>query len=240
MKLGTAVQIALGVADLRTSLEFYDGLGFEKLATGTQPYPWAQLTDGQNLLLLNQDGNAPYQGLLYFNADAPAALAALEEAGAAVLARREQDGRLFQVILADPHGYQFGLVNRAPDGLPRPGGQPISRCGKFGEYALGVGSYENGRAFWTQFGFDVLHQSAEPYPWGILGDGMVVLGLHQTADFTGPNLTYFAPDMPARIAAIRKAGVPITQEMPDEQGAVANAILNGPDDEVIFLFQGEI
>ena len=72
--------------------------------------------------------------------------------------------------------------------------------------------------------------SGDPYPWGILSDEMIVLGLHQTDEFKGPCITYFEPDMGKRIEALKGKGLEIDE----------NGILVGPAGETLFLFTGEL
>jgi catechol 2,3-dioxygenase-like lactoylglutathione lyase family enzyme len=244
MKLGKAVQINIGVSDLEGSLAFYKTLGFQLIDDSTEPYPWARLTDGQNLVLLNQDGNI-YIGLVYFSKDAPRRIAKMEDKGIEFVQRREQDGQLFMAIFVGPGGLVVGLINHDPSEMPEPGGLPKSRCGTFGEFAISVDDFQLAAEFWSDLGFTSLHESQDPYPWGILSDEMMVLGLHQTDEdgefaFSGPAITYFAPDMADRIAGLKKDGITFANEMPDENGLVNNASLRGPDGELFFLFEGEI
>ena len=248
-KLGDVVQIALGVPDVSASQAFYQRLGFQVLGEGDTPWPWAQLTDGQNLVLLNQDGKR-YSGLLYISSDAPALITQLEGQGIPLVAKQEGAGQLRQAIFTDPDGLPVGLLHQATSDAPRPDGQPISKLGKFGELSHRVQDFEASRQFWSSLGFKTLHASDQPYPWGILSDGLVVLGLHQRTpeaeaagenfEFTGPTLTYFDGAMKDHIAALKAEGFTFSQEIPDPDGTVGNAILSTPEGGRIFLFAGEI
>ena len=244
MKLGKAVQINIGVSDLEKSLAFYKQLGFQQIDESTEPYPWARLTDGQNLVLLNQDGNI-YIGLVYFSKDAARRITKMEDKGFEFVQRREQDGPLFMAIFVGPGGLVVGLINHDPAEMSEPSGLPKSRCGTFGEFAISVDDFQSAAEFWGELGFTNLHESQDPYPWGILSDEMMVLGLHQTDKngefaFSGPAITYFARDMADRIADLKQDGITFANEMPDENGLVNNATLRGLDGELFFLFEGEI
>lgn len=228
MKLGQVVQIAVGVPNLDESANFYKTLGFEKLAENDVPWPWQQLTDGQNLLLLNQDGNQ-YIGLNYFSPNVPELVAQLEAMGVVFLQKVEVDGRLQTAVFSDSDGLMVGLINQNPNGIQLPDGEPITHCGKFGEFALGVADFQKASNFWQQFGFEQLYASSEPYPWGIFSDGMIVVGFHQTDEFGGPCMTFFAADMPRRIAMLESKGV-----------SIAEGVLQAPGGETLFLFEGEI
>ncbi|MCL4264849.1 MAG: hypothetical protein KJ069_16620 [Anaerolineae bacterium] len=228
MKLGDLVQIAIGVPDLAASAAFYETLGFEKLAEDELPWPWKQYSDGQNLFLLNQDGNQ-YIGLNYFSTNVAEKVKQLEGIGAEFLLKEEFDGRLHMAIFTDADGLMVGLINNDPTDMPVPAGQPLSHCGKFGEFALGVADFQKAAQFWQQLGFTSLYTGSEPYPYGIFSDGLMLLGLHQTDQFQGPCPTYFAVDMPQRIEQLEAQGL-----------TIPGGILKAPGGETLFLFTGEI
>ena len=228
MILGDIAQITIGVPDIEESAAFYEKLGFEKLAENNQPWPWKQYTDGQNLLLLNQDGNR-YIGLNYISDDAPEKVRQVEACGVEFLHKQEVNGRLHMAIFADSDGLMAGLINQDPTGMALPEGEPISLCGKFGEFSLGVEDFQKAAAFWGQFGFEKLYASSDPYPWGIFSDSLIVLGLHQTDEFQGPCLTYFSPTMPERIKQLEAKGL-----------CIENGVLIAPAGETILLFEGEV
>ena len=167
-------------------------------------------------------------------------LAAIQAIGIPV-----QDNRI-----VSPEGVQI-LLSAAPGRAPMPEGdimsrQPISRMGKFGEYAIPTDNFDASGAFWKQLGFEQLHTSTEPYPWGIFSDGLIVVGLHQVDPASGqpvfhePHLTYFKGDMADRIAALRRDGFVITDIPPEQDGRVVNASMTGPGGLKIFLFAGEL
>jgi len=65
-------------------------------------------------------------------------------------------------------------------------------------------------------------------------------GLHQTTDFAGPHITYFAGDMAERIEKLEADGITMTAVPPEVDGKVANAVFTAPGGQKIFLFHGEI
>lgn len=239
MKLGERVQIHIGTANLGNALAFYEKLGFQKLGHRLEPYPWAQLTDGQNLLLLSQDGH-PYMGLAYFSRQAHQIVADLARHGIFFLQKQEENGIVLMAIFQENNGLMMAIINHDAAQEPVPNGEPLTRCGKFGEFALAVGEMAEAAAYWQNLGFERVYQSDEPYPWGIFNDGQIQLGLHQTTDFRGPALTYFAPNMAERITALKGDGFQFIKEIPNEQGIISNAILKTVDGELIFLFEGEV
>jgi catechol 2,3-dioxygenase-like lactoylglutathione lyase family enzyme len=226
MKLGDHVEIRTSVSDLVVALAFYKKLGFEQIAN-------AVVTDGSlNILLLT--GNSPSPTLSYAGSD-------IEQIKALGIPL-EGDGDT--TVFVDPNGLHVTLT-KAKSNVPMPGGTymtrtPISRCGKFGEFAVPCKDTQASIAYWEKLGYDKLHFAEEPYPWAILSDGLIVLGLHQTTDFAGPHITYFAGDMAERIEKLKADGITMTAVPPEVDGKVANAVFTAPGGQKIFLFHGEI
>jgi len=249
MRLGDVAQITIGVPNLSESLDFYQRLGFQIFAQGQDPWPWAQLFDGRNRVLLNQDGHQ-YVGLNYFSTAVRERIEELESMGVQFLAKTELAGQIAQAVFQDFDGCMVGLINQDAPQMPNSPDPPLIRCGEFGEFSVPVREFNQSAAFWGQLGFEKLHESQEPYPWGILSDGLLVLGLHQTTSyshgngsrvtFDTPTLTYFARDMGDRIAELRAEGFGFSVELSDEEGKVITAVLKTPGGEPVFLVQGEV
>lgn len=237
MKLGTSVELRARVADRAAAQAFYTALGF-------QPVTDHVLTDGAvNLALVAAD--SPDVHLAYYGAD----LDALRAAG---LPLEDAPGG---AVLTDPYGRRV-LLLAEPGSAPMPPGEPIartplSRLGKMGEYSMSVGSFADAAAFWGQCGFDQLYTATEPYPWGIVTDGLIVVGLHEhvaqphiTHDprTVPPALTYFAADMPDRLKTFKDEGIEILPVSaigePDDTGQ--NARIVGPGAITIYLFTGDL
>jgi uncharacterized protein YndB with AHSA1/START domain len=226
--LGTHVEIGMSVHDVGASATFYQALGFRQLSQ-------TALTDGGVIIRFIAGGKTGLS-LLYYGSDIPAL-------------RRENPHLIGQystgsLTVETPYGLPLTL-NLANSEVPPLSGtpmtrQPLSRCGKFGEFALPVHDFSAAAAFWERLGFTRLHAETTPYPWGIFSDGLIILGLHQTTDFATPTITYFAGNMAERIAAFQREGLTITSVPPVIDGAVSNAALTTPDGQRVFLFQGEI
>lgn len=213
-KLGTYAEIDLGVPDLSTALAFYERLGFVRLDASL-------LTDGFLNFRLHANGLAS-PTLSYFGSD----LARLQAAG-------WWQGINGEVSFTDVNRLHIHLSARtSPQEMPPR--RPVSRCGTFGELAIPCADLQTSIAFWQRLGFNPTHVADAPCPWAILVDGLVVLGLHQTRDFTTPHLTYFAPDMGERIASLQADGVALTDLGP------GNAAFTAPGGQRFFLFTGEV
>jgi catechol 2,3-dioxygenase-like lactoylglutathione lyase family enzyme len=228
MKLGTYVEVRAAVEHPAEALGAFEKLGLKQVAAGV-------VTDGGLNIGLQQallDGPT----LAYGGSD----VAAVQAAGIPV-----QDSRI-----VSPEGVHILLDSRAGR-APMPEGdimsrQPISRLGKFGEYAIPTQDFEASAAFWKRLGFDQLHAAAEPHPWGIFSDGLIVIGLHQNDPASGqpmfyePHITYFRGDMADRIAALKQDGFAVIDILPEQEGRIVNASMTGPGGLKIFLFHGEI
>lgn len=251
MKLGKRVQITIGVPDLEKSAEFFRNLEFQLIDQNTEPYPWAQFSDGQNLILLNQDGMV-YRGLVYFNPEVDATVPLLEEKGLQFFWKQTKDDASLQAAMfIDPTGIDgpggernvgVNIVAQDPTDLHQPSGEPCSICGSFGEFAIPTEDYEATKAFWTKLGFKVTHEDSQPTPWGILMDGMVILGLHENdkMNFKLPSLTYFAIDTIHRIQKIKSFGYMPTFEHADEEGNIIHAGFETPDGTPLLVFRGDV
>lgn len=120
---------------------------------------------------------------------------------------------------------------------------PLSRdsniiCGKITEFSIGTGFLKNEREYWEHLGFSVKRTATIPYPYALMTDGSIVIGLHENRDIQTLTITYFADDMIDRIDRLRKSGIEITEELSDPSGKMANGRVISPDGQIVFLFKG--
>lgn len=235
VKFGDAVQITLSVHDLSVSRAFYDALGFVTVAQNELPYPWTQITDGRNLILLGEDDMA-FRGLTYFAADMKDRVDRISSMGVRVSAAGFNIGDVFQAIIHDPNGLPISLVAYDAARLSKPDGTPRTLCGAFGELSLPTADLAASRAFWEQFEFQCVHASDTPHPYAILSDGLLTIGLHQTSAFSERTLAYFSDDSAERIRAIKDLGLIPAFEIPDGNGTVVHACFQSPEEQDLFVF----
>ncbi len=228
MKLGTYVEVRAAAANIASAQAAFEKLGLKKIADTV-------FTDGGLNIGLQTDALAG-PTLAYSGSN----LDDIRAAGIAV------NGD----TITSPEGVHL-LLSKQVAPAPMPEGdimsrKPISRMGKFGEYAIPTQNFDTSVAFWKALGFEQLHAASEPYPWGIFSDGLIVVGLHQPDPASGqpmfyePHITYFSGDMADRIAALKQDGFAISDVLPEYEGRVVNASMTGPGDLRIFLFHGEI
>ena len=223
MKLGDYVEIGAVVNDVEAALAFYGRLGFRQIAENV-------LTDGGiNLRLLTDGSSSPV--LRYCGGD----LLALQKTGLALAVQGDT------AEFTAPGGLPVQVSQAACD-VPMPGGVTISRaplsvCGQFAELALPVEDAGVAAAFWERLGFTALHSTSDPYPLVIMGDGLIVIGLHQSGHFTIPFLTYFAPDSAERIMYMKvKLDMVMLPIPPTVNNKTINAAFHGPGDLGFFIF----
>jgi predicted lactoylglutathione lyase len=104
-------------------------------------------------------------------------------------------------------------------------------CGMFGEFAMPVKDLDRSISFWEKLGFKALSKMTSHYPWAILSDGLAIVGLHQTENFTDPTITYFASDMKAKIEKLKQDGLDNYKEMNP-----GNIVVTTPEQQKINLF----
>lgn len=238
MKLGNYVHISISVKHLSESLPFYQKLGFTRLWTSEQPSPWVLLTDGVvNIHLFEREFLSPL--LNYFAPDMSERTLHVRKLGVSFERRSSRDGTLIEDKFYDPNDIGIVLTHHDDREMPRPNGEPSSKCGIFSELSIATDDLERSITFWQQFGFTLLERSQVPHPWAILDDDLIVIGLHEDSTFVRTTLSYFAPDMRERIARLKKEGVPLAFEFNDKTGDASSGVIEAPDGQLFSLFTGE-
>jgi len=72
----------------------------------------------------------------------------------------------------------------------------------------------------------------DPYPYAILTDGLMIIGLHQTKNFTYPAITYFGLNVEKRVQQLKNQGLINFSEMMGKN----NVILKTWEGQHFFLF----
>ncbi len=71
-----------------------------------------------------------------------------------------------------------------------------------------------------------------PYPWAIVSDGLMLIGLHQTKDFNYPAVTYFGLNTEKRVQQLKEKGITNFTDMMGKN----NVILKTWEGQHFFLF----
>lgn len=245
--MGPLSQITLATNDLDASINFWKKLGFRVTLSMKTPQPWTQMTDETILIYLVQDP-AGFQRLSYFTADYEGTLKRMAKSKIKP-ERLENDeaGKPWRAIFKSPDNFEFSLVNRNPQMLFHPQGKTMltmdqadmmnpdkmpAQMGMFGEFCHKVTDLDKSIAYWEKLGFKNTGKNTEPYPWAVMSDGVSLVGLHQTTDWDGCAITYFAPNMGPRIEKLKTLGIE-GKEMgmgPD------NVVVTSPEGAKLFLF----
>ena len=238
MKLGTFSQISISVQNLEVSLPFYETLGFEILDKNLIPNPWALITDGIVYILLYQF-EFPSPALNYFAPDMKERAEYFQQHHIPLSHSENVENNITQEMLYAPDGVGILLIYFDMQmELPQ---QPKStaHCGTFGELSIVTQDIRTSLAFWTQFDYQILNSEEKPYPWAVLSDGCITIGLHQTTDFEKNSLTYFSHNSAERIEYLKKEGIIFTDEIKEKSGRTIHATTQAPDGQMFFIFYGE-
>jgi len=245
-KLGDVNAITITSTDLEKSLKFYQQLGFTELYRADFPFPWIQISDGALLIMLRQD-KYPYIALTYYVNNIDNVVADLKQSGISPKSMPTPDKMIQRFLISTDEGHNITLVTYV-DGFVQPTGatmltmqpQDFSKpdkytnkiCGMFGEFALPVINLDNSISFWENLGYKSLSKKSSPYPWAILSDGIGIVGLHQTNNFSEPTITFFASDMKDKIENLKSKGLNDFAESGD-----SNIVLTTPEHQKINLFK---
>lgn len=230
MKLGRYVEVKLKSKQIDKSMSFYEYLGFRKVGDDV-------MTDGSINIRLS-DGNFSSPTLSYMGTE--------DETIAAIFKNQKESANTVQNAEFKSLNGLTVSINRDKSKVKMPVGTPvnrtpISRLGKFGEFSIPVQNVAKAIVFWAKLGFEPLHVGKIPYPYSIMSDGMIVIGLHQTNDFNDFTITYFAEDMQDRVAMFADEGLelhPMKSEA--NKDTYDNAAFMSPDNQQFFLFKGEV
>lgn len=237
MKLGNYAHISISVRNLRETLPFYEKIGFSKLWSSEAPQPWELLTDGLiNIHLYEAYFSSP--ALHYFSASMDEQVVHLRRLGFNPELQRSKDGSRKQHNFLDPSEVSIMLMHYDDTQMPKPVGVSQSLLGTFGELSINTDNLKTSQLFWDKLAFRRVLNSEKPYAWSVLTDGIVTIGLHQTATLTAPALTYFATDVRERIEQLKQHAIPILHELKGEENVLEGAVLSAPDGQLFVLLQG--
>jgi len=245
-QLGEITAFTIATPDLEVSLQFYKMLGFREVMRADWPFPWIQVTDGVVLIMLRKDPK-PYMALTYYTKEIDKVAKDLVKKGITFTQKPGAKDMVKRYLFTSPDGCNISLVGMI-DGFTKPAGKgmlhmpqedyfrpekyPNKAIGLFGEFAQPVKDIDASMAFWKLLGFDSVSEFTSPYRWAIMTDGLAVVGLHESAHFNAPAITYFAADMQLRINRLKANGL----QNYKEQGG-GNVALTTPEEQQIFLFQ---
>lgn len=235
--LGRFHEIALATSDIRSSVEFYEGLGFSQATTtDTWTHPYGVLTDGRLFLGLHQR-RIQSPTLTYVLPGVAGAANRFQEAGIELLVSNTGDEVFNEIGFRDPFGQSVSVieartyspVTRSPDAL--------SACGYFDSLSLPVTDFEGAQRFWEPLGFVATGLEETPYVHLPLTSDHLDIAFHRPRTFDVPLLVFTGADMRERVARLREVGVQMSDELPRGLDTNRNALLEAPEGTRLLLLQ---
>jgi predicted lactoylglutathione lyase len=245
-RLGNVTAITIASPDPEASLKFYQKLGFKELMRMDFPFPWIQITDEALLIMLRKDNN-PYIALTYYVKNIDQIVNELEAQGISFTQKPKSKDIVKRYVMQSPDGMNISLVHIPENGFQQPPGPTMltmpqedyskpekyvnKTIGMWGEFAEPVKDLEASIAFWEKLGFVALSKYQSPQPWAILSDGLAIVGLHQTDEFSNVCMTYFASDMKDKLEKLKNEGLEVYKQF-----GAGNAVVKTPENQYINLF----
>jgi catechol 2,3-dioxygenase-like lactoylglutathione lyase family enzyme len=236
MRLGRFAQLSVAVPELARALPFFERLGFEKLDQSLEPWPWAVISDGTISINLTETTPGP-AALSYFASDMAERVKSVEGLGVRLTRVQQREIPELLAVLETPAGVGVSLLEYPARRIPRPSGLPTCRCGTFAELALPVPDLEDSLDFWTRVGFEQQLGSARPYPWAVISDGLMSLGLYQTRDFEQAALVYSSADTGDRVEELTQDGFEFAGEIPSPGRGISRTVLPAIDGQLLIFLE---
>lgn len=248
ISLGGAEVIGIGSADLQKSVAYWQKLGFKKTNGNLESAERIEMSD-ESLVILLIHSEKPFLRISYFDAKANEIADAVEKAGNKFTIKNDNSMGVPRSIFYAADSVMVGLIaseasavycckgknlkTMTPKEQKDGAAYPNKKCGVFGEFSVPVKDLDASMKYWSQFGFTSDGKYSNPYPWCIMNDGKMVLGLHQQTHFNYRALTYFAPDMKKRIEQLKKEGIVFTGSGQGDD----NLVTVSPEGVHLFLFE---
>lgn len=235
--LGTPTRLVMSCKDVITSLTWWSRLGFLPVEGKEGKLDSAvTLTDGQlNITLTSQSLPSP---IIMFRTENIKALKDTLDV-LEIETTNDVDGPSFgELRLLSPNGIHIAVRATGRESLLPVSGDSNRLCGKNTELSIGTGFLKRETTYWETLGFAFKRQSREPYPFALMTDTEVTIGMHENRDITVLTLTYFAENMSERIKNIKAAGIQLDDQALKEEAKVNSAMLTSPDGQRVFLFTG--
>ncbi|MBI2793707.1 MAG: hypothetical protein HYX66_03535 [Ignavibacteria bacterium] len=235
--LGKPTRLVMSCKDIIKSMSWWTKLGFNP-APGIPIHPDSalSLTDGQIIITLVKE-SLPSPILMFSSSR----IKDLRDTLAANNINTTFDLKgpsLGEVRLLSPNGVYIAVRPVTDEPFRPVSGDSNIICGKVTEFSIGTSYLKKEREYWEHLGFTVKRTATIPYPYALMMDGNIVIGLHENRDIPTLTITYFAEDMVDRIDRLHKSGVEITEELSDPSGKMANGRAISPDGQIVFLFNG--
>lgn len=241
MILGKQVFILLPVNNKAANIDFFQSLGYRRVADCKAGLSFSVLSDGKTSIILDE-GYFGGKGIVYYQPKIKNTLNTLKSRGCSFALKNHLNQSSFQATFTSPENTKIILTNhtifqKLP--LPKPNSLKI---GQLVELSITTSNMNESLHFWKRMGLScVFFRSWEEEKYGsraILSDDCISIGIHQTQQFKGMKLTYLDKDMPQRILEVKKSGTPTQFEMiPLRKKVYAAAGIQAPNGIELYLFK---
>lgn len=234
--LGAPTRLVLSSKDVLSSLTWWSRLGFLPTGAPTRIDSAVTLTDGQVVITLTKE-SLPSPIVMYSAPNIKKVKDTLDALG--VSTTHDVKGPTYSEIrLVSPNGVHLAVRPRTDEPLMPVSGDSNRLCGKLTELSIGTGFLKRERTFWEMIDLTVKREGREPYPFALMTDGILTIGLHENRDIPTLSLTYFAENMAQRLENIRAAGIELSSEELTPEGSAGSAVLTSPEGQRVMLFSG--
>jgi len=238
---GRFLELAIGTADIVSSVQFYERLGFEPLTTGDAwPHRYGVLSDGRIHLGLHECA-LPSPAPCFVLPGLEAAQARLRAAGLqpehtqfspdALHHLRLRDPGANPLMLQEARTFSPSLADRA---VP-PGSGAGSLCGYFLHLSLPQPDFGRSRAFWEHGGFVALPEEDEPYAHLPLTSDQLDLAFHHRRSFDAPLLVFECADLDAATARLAERNIPLSADRPRGLDSTRSLMLEAPEGTLLLV-----
>ncbi|MCO6465903.1 MAG: hypothetical protein J5I53_04725 [Bradyrhizobiaceae bacterium] len=237
--LGDPTRIVLSCKNVIQSMAWWSRLGFTPTPGNTaRPDSAITLADGQVVITLVKD-NLPSPILMFASNDVRMLKDSLDSLR--ILTTYDVMGpTLGELRLRSPSGVHMAVrPSTMEPRIPTSGDSNIV-CGKLTEISVDVADFplSKEQRFWEVLDFSVERSGVKPYPFAVVTDGYVHIGLHEMRDIPSVAFTYFASNMVERIDRLKKSGITFVDEYKNAEGAVEHVYIESPDGQLVMLFTG--
>jgi len=234
--LGAPTRLVLSSKDVLSSLTWWSRLGFLPTGAPGRIDSAITLTDGQVMITLTKE-SLPSPIVMFSSPNIKQVKDTLDALG--VSTTHDVKGPTYsEVRLVSPNGVHLAVRQRSDEPLMPVSGDSNRLCGKLTEFSIGTGFLKRERTFWEMMEFTVKREGREPYPFALVTEGIITIGLHENRDIPTLSLTYFAENMAQRLENIRAAGIELSSEELTPEGSAGSAVLTSPEGQRVMLFNG--
>jgi len=231
-------EISIDTEDIRSSVEFYESLGFAQASTGdTWPHPYGVLTDGHLVIGLHQRARSE-PALTFVVPGLAAECAALAARGIELTLCRTGEADFHHIGFEDPFGQRVIWIEaRTYSPLAA---AALSQCGEFAEFSLPSPDFARSLSFWEPLGFVAAEAAEAPYEHLTLTSDQLNIAFHAPRTVERAMLVFREPHMAERIGRLRANGTPMAHRAVRGLDRAGSAVLESPEGTLLVLLSGAV